>query len=180
MTGNMGGGHYDRYGPCPMIPSSGIIRTPTHMVCGQQQGPNSQQSSQQDQLNAMNASQQQLNQQNQQQLKMSATTTSSQDQGRKSIIKTTDGNPRKDPDVSLPPQQPVMIKPFSGKSFFGGKNKPKTPSNPSKLLGVGPSDIDKYSRVIFPVCFICFNLMYWIIYSHISDTNVENLIPLGS
>nr|UOV21276.1 GABA-gated chloride channel, Rdl-like, isoform X3 [Ixodes ricinus] len=41
--------------------------------------------------------------------------------------------------------------------------------NPNKLFGVGPSDIDKYSRVVFPVCFVCFNLMYWIIYLHISD-----------
>ena len=32
------------------------------------------------------------------------------------------------------------------------------------LFGVCPSDIDKYSRVVFPVCFLCFNLMYWIIY----------------
>ncbi|XP_070391520.1 gamma-aminobutyric acid receptor subunit beta isoform X1 [Dermacentor albipictus] len=41
--------------------------------------------------------------------------------------------------------------------------------NPNKLFGVSPSDIDKYSRVVFPVCFVCFNLMYWIIYLHISD-----------
>lgn len=37
------------------------------------------------------------------------------------------------------------------------------------LFGVCPSDIDKYSRVVFPVCFLCFNLMYWIIYMHISE-----------
>lgn len=35
-------------------------------------------------------------------------------------------------------------------------------SNPNKICGLSPSDIDKYSRVIFPVCFICFNLMYWV------------------
>lgn len=70
-----------------------------------------------------------------------------------------------------------------GQSIFGQQGAPvkkKSKSNPNKLLGVGPSDIDKYSRVIFPVCFICFNLMYWIIYTHISDTVVDNLIPLGS
>ena len=42
------------------------------------------------------------------------------------------------------------------------------PKNLNALFGVSPSDIDKYSRVVFPVCFICFNMMYWVIYLHIS------------
>jgi hypothetical protein len=42
------------------------------------------------------------------------------------------------------------------------------PKNINELFGVSPSDIDKYSRVVFPVCFVCFNLMYWMIYLHIS------------
>ncbi|KAG1681255.1 Gamma-aminobutyric acid receptor subunit beta [Nymphon striatum] len=46
----------------------------------------------------------------------------------------------------------------------------------SKMYGISPSDIDKYSRVVFPVCFICFNLMYWIIYMHISDVLAEDLV----
>lgn len=37
-----------------------------------------------------------------------------------------------------------------------------------KICGCTPSSIDKYSRVLFPICFVCFNLMYWIIYGHIS------------
>lgn len=45
----------------------------------------------------------------------------------------------------------------------------------NKLWGFTPSDIDKYSRVVFPVCFICFNLMYWIIYLHISDVVADDL-----
>ncbi|XP_022710011.1 gamma-aminobutyric acid receptor subunit beta-like [Varroa jacobsoni] len=49
--------------------------------------------------------------------------------------------------------------------------------NPNKLFGVSPSDIDKYSRVVFPVCFVCFNLMYWIIYLHISDVLPQDLVP---
>lgn len=71
----------------------------------------------------------------------------------------------------LPPPTPLS-KPHH---HHGGKCK-----NPNKLLGVSPSDIDKYSRVIFPVCFICFNLMYWIIYLHISNEPNPDLIVLGS
>ena len=56
-----------------------------------------------------------------------------------------------------------------GASQFGCKN-------PNKLFGVSPSDIDKYSRVVFPVCFVCFNLMYWIIYLHISAHTTEDLV----
>lgn len=45
--------------------------------------------------------------------------------------------------------------------------------NPNKLFGVNPSNIDKYSRVVFPVCFVCFNLTYWVIYLRISDVQYE-------
>ena len=34
----------------------------------------------------------------------------------------------------------------------------------SKILGMKASDIDKYSRVVFPIMFITFHLMYWMIY----------------
>ncbi|XP_028967507.1 gamma-aminobutyric acid receptor subunit beta [Galendromus occidentalis] len=58
-------------------------------------------------------------------------------------------------------------------SIVGGALSPAVESvllkNPNKLCGVNPSDIDKYSRVVFPVCFVCFNLMYWVIYMRISD-----------
>ncbi|KAI1286411.1 Gamma-aminobutyric acid receptor subunit beta [Halotydeus destructor] len=63
---------------------------------------------------------------------------------------------------------------------LNGPPVPFGPRDPDKMLGVSPSDIDKYSRVVFPVCFICFNLMYWIIYIHISDELVDGLVPLGS
>jgi hypothetical protein len=50
--------------------------------------------------------------------------------------------------------------------------------NLQKMGGVSPSDIDKYSRILFPVSFICFNLMYWIIYLNISEDVVPDLVHL--
>ncbi|XP_071745406.1 gamma-aminobutyric acid receptor subunit beta isoform X5 [Lepeophtheirus salmonis] len=48
----------------------------------------------------------------------------------------------------------------------------------NKMFGMTASDIDKYSRVIFPVTFTCFQLMYWIIYQHLSDDVVDDLVYL--
>ncbi|XP_060531628.1 gamma-aminobutyric acid receptor subunit beta-like isoform X2 [Cylas formicarius] len=48
----------------------------------------------------------------------------------------------------------------------------------NRMYGVSASDIDKYSRIMFPVCFVCFNLMYWIIYLHISDVVADDLVLL--
>lgn len=53
-----------------------------------------------------------------------------------------------------------------------------TPKLPDGLFGILPSDIDKYSRLVFPVIFISFNLTYWIIYLHISDTLGEDNVAL--
>ena len=52
--------------------------------------------------------------------------------------------------------------------------------NLQKMGGISPSDIDKYSRILFPVSFTCFNLMYWIIYLNISEEIVPDLVLLGS
>jgi glycine receptor alpha-3 len=48
----------------------------------------------------------------------------------------------------------------------------------NKMFGMTASDIDKYSRVMFPVSFFCFQLMYWIIYQHLSDDVVDDLVYL--
>lgn len=58
----------------------------------------------------------------------------------------------------------------SGDTDGAGTFLPIFSKNLNKMFGVSSSDIDKYSRVVFPVCFVCFNLMYWIIYMHIRST----------
>jgi len=49
----------------------------------------------------------------------------------------------------------------------------------NKMFGMTASDIDKYSRVMFPVTFASFQLMYWIIYQHLSDHVVDELVYLN-
>jgi len=152
-------GHYDRFGPPPLLSSSGQMRTftPTHQP--PTSGPGSQGQQQQQQLQQQHSTQQQP-------LKSGS-------EPRKPIIRQEPR--RKDqPSAGVTIGPSPVMKSMTGKSFFGGGGVRKSKPNPNKLLGVGPSDIDKYSRVIFPVCFVCFNLMYWIIYSHISDVTEEN------
>ena len=47
------------------------------------------------------------------------------------------------------------------------------------MLGMAASDVDKYSRIVFPVTFTCFNLMYWVIYDHLSQVYVDDLVHIG-
>ena len=49
---------------------------------------------------------------------------------------------------------------------------------PNKILGVRASDIDKYSRVVFPIMFLSFHLMYWMIYLTISNEVADDLVYL--
>ncbi len=81
-----------------------------------------------------------------------------------------------------PPPPPNSVPPPPGPPGPPGP----PPQNPecdmkelNKMFGMTASDIDKYSRVIFPVTFTCFQLMYWIIYQHLSDDVVPDLVLLG-
>jgi hypothetical protein len=71
-----------------------------------------------------------------------------------------------------PPQLPLALPPPPSTSESEGKDL-------NKLFGMTASDIDKYSRIFFPVTFTCFQLMYWIIYSHLSDDTVDDLVFLN-
>lgn len=68
-----------------------------------------------------------------------------------------------EPDTSstLPPQSAALASLGLGWGFDPFVR------DSNRMYGISPSDIDKYSRVVFPVCFVCFNLMYWVIYMHI-------------
>lgn len=68
----------------------------------------------------------------------------------------------------LPPQELLPLTP-------GPKYAVK---NLNKIYGMTASDIDKYSRIIFPVTFTCFHLMYWILIQHLTDDIVDDLVYL--
>ena len=52
------------------------------------------------------------------------------------------------------------------------------PKPPHRIFGMRGSDIDKYSRVIFPIMFVSFHLMYWMIYISISGDIPDDVVPL--
>jgi hypothetical protein len=53
-----------------------------------------------------------------------------------------------------------------------------SPRDINTMFGITASDIDKYSRILFPITFCCFQLMYWVIYDHLADIVVEDLVML--
>jgi len=86
------------------------------------------------------------------------------------------GPPPPLPPIKTPPlpPQPPQPAPAAPPPASEGDGK-----DLNKLFGMTASDIDKYSRIFFPVTFTCFQLMYWIIYSHLSDDTVDDLVFLN-
>lgn len=78
------------------------------------------------------------------------------------------GAPNQSYRVIKPKSKSSSSKSFAVDGSKGPSPAPIGPKDLNRMYGVSPSDIDKYSRVVFPACFVCFNLMYWIIYMHIS------------
>lgn len=99
------------------------------------------------------------------QLTTTVTTTSAPSNGNNS----TDVNLPSTKSTTGPTSAPTTSEnnATTGDTDATGSFLPIFSKNLNKMFGVSSSDIDKYSRVVFPVCFVCFNLMYWIIYMHI-------------
>ncbi|XP_071044459.1 gamma-aminobutyric acid receptor subunit beta-like isoform X5 [Parasteatoda tepidariorum] len=94
----------------------------------------------------------------------------------KSAVRGQPYDPRtKFPDPRIP-MRPAIVENLHKNPSEMEAGAPKLPEG---LFGILPSDIDKYSRLVFPVIFISFNLTYWIIYLHISDTLGEDNLALS-
>ena len=81
--------------------------------------------------------------------------------------KTADGYRRGGSNAPLlPPQPTTPVLP------------PAPAAPPTRIFGMRASDIDKYSRVIFPIMFLTFHLMYWMIYISISGEIPDDVVYL--
>ena len=49
---------------------------------------------------------------------------------------------------------------------------------PATLFGCRASDIERYARIVFPLLFFTFHMVYWTILMSVSDITIEGLIPL--
>lgn len=89
-----------------------------------------------------------------------------QAQQQQTLKKSDSKSSRRESTAQTPEAPTAAGSPAEIEAALAGKG-------PNKLFGVNPSNIDKYSRVVFPVCFVCFNLAYWVIYLRVSDVQYE-------
>ncbi|XP_069850142.1 gamma-aminobutyric acid receptor subunit alpha-6 isoform X1 [Dipodomys merriami] len=73
---------------------------------------------------------------------------------------------------------PIVPSAEAGKGLAEGpvlQSPPVTPPTPSPALG-GSSKIDQYSRILFPVAFAGFNLVYWVVYLSKDTMEVDSRV----
>ena len=58
------------------------------------------------------------------------------------------------------------------------KSAPAPSLPPTRLWGWRPSDLERWARLVFPLTFLTFHLLYWTILVKISDRPVGHLMPL--
>ena len=55
---------------------------------------------------------------------------------------------------------------------------PDQASPPDLLWGWRPSDLERWARIVFPLIFLTFHLLYWTILINISERPTDDLMPL--
>ena len=81
--------------------------------------------------------------------------------------------------VQLPPYPPISSSSNPSTSLVPMTSISQPPSTPpSTVLGMRGSDIDKYSRVVFPVIFLTFHLAYWCSFLSLSGKVPEDIVML--
>lgn len=86
--------------------------------------------------------------------------------------------PRMPPSITIPidvGEPPNTLFAFWG---YGGVRARCVGVLKHHIIQTNFSDIERYARIAFPLVFFTFHLMYWTILVSISETVVEDLVPL--